>query len=89
MVLVGFPATVCTLIGQYGWCPWNRGSQSLLREIVPSLEKLKEKFQNRVFFRIVTRGSHPLLVMENAKAALTVLDACLPRHLYVVEVTYL
>ena len=39
-----------------------------------------------MFFRIVTRGLNPLLVQQNALQAITVLDACLPRSMYVVEV---
>lgn len=60
-VIIGVPATVCTLIGQYGWCPWNRGSHAICRSVIPPLDELLNRFQNRVFFRIVTRGTHPLL----------------------------
>jgi egghead protein (zeste-white 4 protein) len=43
-------------------------------------------FGNRMYFRIVTRGMHPRLVRENALCAIRVLDACLDKHKYCLEV---
>jgi hypothetical protein len=86
LVLIGLPATACTMIGQYGWFPWNRGNSTWGRKVVPPIDELQNRFQNKMYFRIVTRGSHPLLVRENALAALKILDSSLSRDRYVLEV---
>ena len=86
LVLIGLPATACTMIGQCGWFPWNRGPSSWGRKVVPPMDELQNRFKNKMYFRIVTRGSHPMLVRDNALAALQVLDSCLSRDCYVLEV---
>jgi len=78
-VLIGFPAVVCTVCGQFGWCPWRRA------HVLP-LATLVSAFKHRLYWRIVTRGSNPSLVKENAIEAIKVLMGCLPQSLFVVEV---
>ena len=77
--IVCSPSYFCTFVGQIVWCPWKKRS-------LPSMSDLTQQFQHRLFFRIVTRGSHPHLVQQNALEALRVLDSCLPRELFYVEV---
>mmetsp|Transcript_20533 Transcript_20533/g.20646 ORF Transcript_20533/g.20646 Transcript_20533/m.20646 type:complete len:1137 (+) Transcript_20533:93-3503(+) len=77
--LLGGLAAVLTFIGQFLYCPW-------IRDNVPTIPDLLPLFKNRMFFRIVTRGSHPLLVRQNALDALNVLKSCLPASVFVVEV---
>ena len=86
LLLIGMPVNVVGLVGAMHWCPWNRGKTSVFRENLPPLSSLISKYNNKIYVRIVTRGTHPLLVKENALAAIQVLDECLPRRLWVVEV---
>ena len=85
-LMIGIPINVVGLAGAMHWCPWNRGKTSILRSKTPPLESLIPKCKYKMYIRIVTRGTHPLLVKDNALAAIKVLDECLPRHLWVVEV---
>jgi hypothetical protein len=85
-VLIGAPASLLTLLGQSLWCPWNRGPKAYHRHPIDSLKILTEKFQNKMYFRIVTRGMHPILVRENALSAIRVLNSCLPPNEYCLEI---
>lgn len=79
IILLVLPAALFDITGQFLWCPWSK-------DTVDSIPVMTKSFKHRLYFRIVTRGTHPLLVKQNTRQALDVLDSVLPRDRYKVEV---
>eukprot|EP01064_Diplonema_japonicum_P031251 TRINITY_DN5525_c0_g1_i1.p1 TRINITY_DN5525_c0_g1~~TRINITY_DN5525_c0_g1_i1.p1 ORF type:complete len:2108 (+),score=512.64 TRINITY_DN5525_c0_g1_i1:80-6403(+) len=87
MALTSTPVAVIGLAGQVLFPPCKRKK-------IPSLEAMLgsdgsgsvPSFSHKLHFRIVTRGKHPLLVLENVETAARVLEACLPAEKYELEV---
>eukprot|EP01059_Diplonema_ambulator_P000314 TRINITY_DN10259_c0_g1_i1.p1 TRINITY_DN10259_c0_g1~~TRINITY_DN10259_c0_g1_i1.p1 ORF type:complete len:2101 (+),score=705.34 TRINITY_DN10259_c0_g1_i1:133-6435(+) len=87
LALTSLPVAVIGLAGHVLFPPCRRKK-------VPSLEAMLQSdgsgavpcFKHKLHFRIVTRGKHPLLVLENVEKAARVLESCLPREKYEVEV---
>ncbi|KAJ9436180.1 Beta-1, partial [Diplonema papillatum] len=86
MALASLPVAVVGLAGQILFPP-------VLKRKVPTLKQMLDDtlpgvphFTHRLHFRIVTRGKAPLLVLENVETAARVLESCLPRNKYEIEV---
>eukprot|EP00239_Pterosperma_sp_CCMP1384_P006057 CAMPEP_0197845944 /NCGR_PEP_ID=MMETSP1438-20131217/2793_1 /TAXON_ID=1461541 /ORGANISM="Pterosperma sp., Strain CCMP1384" /LENGTH=744 /DNA_ID=CAMNT_0043457421 /DNA_START=250 /DNA_END=2484 /DNA_ORIENTATION=+ len=80
LVLLSLPAALVNFIGQSVWPTCVR------RSIPDNKDMLQDSTDFKLYFRIVTRGDNPMLVLRNAERVAQALFASLPQHKWEVEV---
>ena len=82
LAVLALPGLLFCTVGHLVWCPFAPVAAPSIEETIRS-----GAFSgNKLHWRIVTRGKWQDLVTENVEAAASVLEACLPREYWVVEV---
>jgi len=80
LIFLCMPNTILNLIGQLVWPAWY------VRPVASIAEQLESGHNIKLYFRIVTRGNHPNLVLDNVEAVGETLMSCLPREYWELEV---
>ena len=82
LAVLALPGLLFCTVGHLVWCPFVPVKSPTIEETI-----LSGAFRGKkLYWRIVTRGKWQDLVTQNVEAAAAVLEKCLPREYWVVEV---